>query len=191
MLTGMHGRIAAVLLTLAALSAPVTALAAPSRPVKRKTPPSRRHRAPTRAQIASAVKDAKHSPDLWATVNVCNTPAHPNTIGLRGQMPSLGFAATETMQIQASYWSFADGKFLPDPGVVQTVDLGTIKHGLQQGGASFAFQPHAGNVSGFITFRWLLGRRVVGLAIRTAVLGHPEADFGDPPHYSSFDCVMP
>ena len=32
------------------------------------------------------------SPLLWATINVCDTAAHPNTIGIRGSMPGTGDA---------------------------------------------------------------------------------------------------
>ena len=41
------------------------------------------------ALAATAVPDLR-SPDLWATVDICDTAAHPDTIGIRGSMPGTG-----------------------------------------------------------------------------------------------------
>src|SRR6516225_9959914 len=55
--------------------------------------PTASTKGPTRAQIRAAIHRALHSRVLWATVNICDTMHHQNVIGIRGQMPSLSFAA--------------------------------------------------------------------------------------------------
>ena len=76
----------------------------------------RRHQPgrPTKAQIRTAVARAERSKSLWATVNICNSKRYPDRIGVRGQMPSLGFAAWLSMDIQVQYYSDAHEKhFVP------------------------------------------------------------------------------
>ena len=42
---------------------------------------------PTAAQIRIATRRAVNSPNLWATVNICDTTRHPGIVGIRVQMP--------------------------------------------------------------------------------------------------------
>jgi hypothetical protein len=144
--------------------------------------------APTARQVQAAVRKAKRSTDLWATVNFCNTKSHPNTIGVRGQMPSLGFAAKLVMQFRVQYWN---GKaFTPVRGLSKTIALGSVTRGVYQAGVGFPFAPHAGLLRGMVTFEWRLGNRRVGQAMRSTRKGHPRADFGDPKGFSSGSCVI-
>jgi hypothetical protein len=144
---------------------------------------------PTPRQVRAAVRKAERSKDLWATVNICNTKSHPNTIGIRGQMPSLGFAGKLTMQFRVQYWT---GKaFTPVRGLSKTITLGTVTRGLYQAGVRFPFAPHAGLLRGSVTFEWRLRGRRVGLVTDATRTGHPDADFGDPKGFSSGVCVIP
>src|SRR6516165_1209759 len=59
---------------------------------------------PTAAQMRAAVQRAERSKYLWATVNICNTKRHPHAIGVRGQMPALGFPALLQMTVHLKYW---------------------------------------------------------------------------------------
>ena len=49
----------------------------------------------------AAVRRAERSRELWATINICSANAKPGggELGVRGQMPSLGFSATPQLQI--------------------------------------------------------------------------------------------
>jgi hypothetical protein len=143
----------------------------------------------TPRQVRAAVRKAERSKDLWATVNICNTKSHPNTIGIRGQMPSLGFAAKLTMQFRVQYWS---GKaFTPVRGLSKTISLGPVTRGLYQAGVGFPFAPHAGLLRGSVTLEWRLrGRRVGQVTVATRT-GHPDADFGDPKGFSAGLCGIP
>src|SRR5436853_1151185 len=53
-----------------------------------------------------------HSPLLWATVNVCDTPSSPDTIGIRGSMPGSGVRGEKMfLRFQVQYFSRTDGKW--------------------------------------------------------------------------------
>lgn len=143
---------------------------------------------PTGAQIRAAIRRAEHSRDLWATVNICNTKRHRHIIGIRGQMPSLGFASRLSMDVQVDYWSVKDNRFKPDPAVnPQPIALGQVSTGLHQGGVSLRFEPRA-ILSGEITFTWTRSGKVLGHAHRKTGHGYKHVAYADPPGYSAAIC---
>ncbi len=150
-------------------------------------PASAKPRAPTAVQVRTALAAARHSRYLWATVNICDTARHPNMIGIRGQMPSLGFAARLGMQVTLSYWSSRDGRFEPVPGVSRHVDLGPASTGSRQGGVILQFTPPAVLI-GAIRFDWTRSGRVIGQATRVTAAGYKHVDEADPPGYSTAIC---
>lgn len=174
-----HGAPILVLFMLLAAVAPAASARKPSR----SSPP-------TRSQIQTAIRKATHSRDLWATVNICDTKHHPDTVGIRGQMPSLSFATNMSMKIQVDYWSSKLSRFLTDPGVSQTVSLGDPVDTIVQGGATFKFKPPV-VLSGTITYRWKLHGKVIGRATRLTGNGYKHVAYGDPPGRSTATCTMP
>lgn len=145
---------------------------------------------PTRAQIRAAVKRAKRSRALWATVNICNTRHHPHALGIRGQMPALGFRARLSMRIAVDYWDPAKKRFVADKSVrSKVVALGATSSELRQGGYEFSFAPPA-VLSGTVTFKWTVGRHVVGRATRATAHGIRGVDRGDPRGYSAATCQI-
>jgi hypothetical protein len=142
------------------------------------------------AQIRGAIDRAHSSNSLWATVNVCNSPSDPHSIGIRGQMPALGIPASLSMTVQIDYWSAKDKTFTPVPGASQTVSLGDVTTGLHQGGVSFPFAAGSGVFSGSVTFQWVRGGTVVATATREVTAGHPDADFSSPAHLSAAQCSI-
>ena len=150
------------------------------------------HRAaknPTRAQIKTAIQKAERSKSLWATVNVCTSASKQDTIGIRGQMPTLGFAAWLSMNVQLNYYSTAKKRFVTDTnGGEKFVRLGRLSTGLQQGGALFTFQPGKQLVNASVTFIWRRSGKLLGQTTRATTVGHPNADFGTPAHYSASQC---
>lgn len=148
-------------------------------------------RKPSRRQISRAVHAAEHSRTLWATVNICDSRRHPNTLGVRGQMPALGFRATLRMRIRVDYWSTAKKAFVPihSRDAVANRSLGRVSSSrLLQDGAEFRFAPHAGLFNATITFTWRRDGRLLGKVRRTTTAGHHRADYGSPPHYSAARC---
>ena len=145
---------------------------------------------PTRSQMLAAVRSAERSHYLWATVNICNTRRHPDSIGLRAQMPALGFATTLEMEFQVDQKAARSAAFRPVSGAKRSVSVGSVKKGLQQEGVTFPFPAHAGALRGTVQFEWRLGRSVLGRSTRLTTRGHPTANFGDPPRYSAARCVI-
>ncbi len=145
---------------------------------------------PSTQQIQAAVKQAARSKDLWATFNICNTRNHPNSVGIRGQMPGLGFRAQLSMEFQMKYWSARQKRFRQIKGADKSITLGSQSTGLYQDGVTFRFAPHAGFLASVVSFDWTLGSRSVAHLTRWTSKGHPNADGGDPPHYSAGRCVL-
>ncbi len=145
---------------------------------------------PSHTQIQNALRQARTSPGLWATVNICNTRHHPGVIGIRAQMPALGFASTLRMRFEVEYWSAPAKTFRPVPGATQPVNLGVQNAGLHQEGVQFSFPKHAGQLRGTVKFQWATGQRLLGQASENTSHGHPGADFGDPAHFSAPSCTI-
>lgn len=148
---------------------------------------------PTRRQIAAAVARAERSRDLWATVNICGSRRYPNTLGVRGQMPALGFPASLSMAVRVDYWSAVRQAFEPiRAAAAQSVrSLGLQKRGLFQDGARFTFEPHAGLLAATVTFLWTRHHRVLGRVTRRTTGGHHDARYGSPPRHSAPRCTLP
>jgi hypothetical protein len=168
------GALAAIL----ALAAP--AAAAPSKP-----------RPPTAAEVRRAVHRVERSRELWATVDICNTKRHPRVLGIRGQMPSLGFGASHEMNIQVEYQPTPKIGFKPDPHAKQSVALGYSANKLLQGGTTWQFPPHTGLLRATVAFVWRRGSRQIARIVRTTTGGHRNVDFADPPRFSAAQCTIP
>ncbi len=143
---------------------------------------------PSGTQIAKAIKRAESSTSLWSTVNLCNTKRHRYTIGVRGQMPALGFPAWLSMQIRLNYYNTKKHRFLPLSNASTLVRLGRIRNGLQQGGQTWTYGPHAGLFNATIQFIWRRSGKLLGQTSRRTTAGHRGADFGDPAHFSAKQC---
>jgi hypothetical protein len=141
-------------------------------------------------QIARAVRSAEQSRSLWATVNICDSRSHRHDIGVRGQMPTLGFSSSLYMVVQVNYWSQGQRQFLPiQSGLANTrLSVGNTPNGLQQDGAVFPFRAHTGLLNATFTFIWTRGGNVIGQTVRRTTAGHTDADHGSPPHYSTAQC---
>jgi hypothetical protein len=141
-------------------------------------------------QIARAVRSAEQSRALWATVNICDTRRYHHDIGVRGQMPSLGFSSTLYMVVQVNFWSEKQHRFLPIQSNLATtrLSLGSTANGLEQDGAVFPFRAHTGRLNATFTFIWSRGGTVIGQTVRRTTAGHTDADHGSPPHFSAAQC---
>jgi hypothetical protein len=149
-------------------------------------------RGPSRAQIHQAVRAAERSSSLWATINICNSRRYPNTLGVRGQMPTLGFSASLSMLIQVDYYSPQIKRFvaIKSSNAISKLSLGSASSGLQQDGAVFPFAAHTGLLNATIVFTWKRGGKVLGQTKRRTSAGHRDADYGSPPHFSAAHCQI-
>jgi hypothetical protein len=152
-------------------------------------PADARQRQPTPAQIRAAVARAERSRDLWATVNICDTKRNPDTIGIRGEMPALGFKTGLSIEIRLEFYKFKQRQWALVPGAVRRVPLGSFSTGLHQDGFSFIFKPFV-VLRGAVTFKWTLAGKVIGSTARTTARNLKHVDDGDPPGYSRARCTI-
>jgi hypothetical protein len=148
---------------------------------------------PNRGQIARAVSRAEGSSSLWATINICRRAGRRGgRLGVRGQMPALGFSATLRMTIRLGSWSARHHRFESISGSQATIplSLGAVSSGRQQDGVVFTFTHPAGLLNGTVEFTWTRGGRVIGDVTRTTTAGHHDADYGSPARYSASSCRL-
>jgi hypothetical protein len=148
---------------------------------------------PTRAHIARAIDRAERSPYLWATVNIClPNPHQGGLIGVRGEMPALGFSATLSMTIQLGQYAQATRRFVAVSGTTarRTVTVGTLTSGIHQDGAEFPYSTDAGLIDATVTFTWTRDGHQLGQVSRATTGGHPSAAFGEPPGHSTASCEL-
>ena len=132
---------------------------------------------------------------LWATVNVCDTPRHPNQVGVRVSMPGSGVKREKMYaRIQLQYFDSVSTKWksLGKAADSGWLSLGSSKYLRREGGSTFKLQaPAAGQlfrIRGFVRYEW----RRQGTAIRRAqkVTAGRLSDVkgADPATYSAAEC---
>ncbi|MGZ6697006.1 MAG: hypothetical protein ACXVFL_15365 [Solirubrobacteraceae bacterium] len=150
--------------------------------------------APAAARIAPAA--GKVSPDRpWATVNICDTQAHPDAIGVRGSMPGLRTRRTHMylrirMQFQQADRTWADLGAAGDSG---WLDAGKSRSRVRQVGRTFTIVPPQTGQAPYVlrarvAFEWRRGAVVYRRAQVFTTAGHHGVAGGDPPGFSAALC---
>ena len=147
------------------------------------------------ASAAARKRSIYHSPLLWATVNVCDTEDHADSIGIRGSMPGSGFARERMyMRFQAQYFRASDQHWHNLPGGDSGfLAVGSARYRARQAGRVFVFAPPSGRtylLRGAVTFEWRRGSRIVRRARKRTSAGHRSAAGADPPGYSAATCTI-
>lgn len=131
----------------------------------------------------------------WATVNVCDTSGHPDTVGIRGSMPPL--AGSELFMRFQLQLQRDDGSWrLLDSADSGLVDVGRARgRAPLQAGNSFRLSPPpSGSVyvaRGLVTFEWhAKDGTVLRRARRVTTDGHHSTAGADPSDYSAAVCVI-
>lgn len=150
---------------------------------------------PLRAAAAKTPVPKLDSGGLWATVDVCNTAVHPDTIGIRGSMPGTG-DKHETMYMAfiveyqsstGSWHSFASG------GQSHYEEVGDAGASTRQAGQDFKLGTHFSSTQqlrGVVLFQWRLGAKVVTSTVRATSAGHDPAAGSDPAGFSAAYCSI-
>jgi hypothetical protein len=151
----------------------------------------------TAAPAAAKRRSLISSPLLWATVNVCDTSGHPDTIGVRGSMPGSGRSGEQMyIRFRVQYFSRSEGRW---HNITRGADSGWIAVGaarfkVRQAGWSFRFVPPADGTShllrGVTGFEWRRGDKVINHAQERTTARHRSATGADPPGYSSSNCEI-
>jgi hypothetical protein len=131
------------------------------------------------APAGAAAKTAAHA-DLWATVNLCDTPSKPGAIGVRVSIPREKGAPQQWARIRLQWF---DGSALAWRVVRSGGDAGWARKGigtrLVEGGTTFTFPlPKPGSrivLRGIVDVEWRDGTDVVDHARLTTTAGHRDA----------------
>ena len=154
------------------------------------------------AAVAAAAAPAASAaqrpvPEVWATVNVCDTLNHPNQMGIRGSMAGLQRSSRMYMRFRVQYqdakgrWRAVKAGALADSSWVR---VATGKRGEHDAGWSFSFKPPVSGgahvLRGVVAFEWRRGRRVVQHTRAFTEEGHPGTAGAEPPEFSSATCEI-
>ena len=144
---------------------------------------------------AASAAPAPALPGPWATVNVCDTAAMPNTIGIRGSMPGTGSARDALfIRIQVQYFDIAAAgwRFVGPSADSGFTFVGTGKAKRREDGQDFTLQPRkiAYVLRGFVTFEWRRDGTVQRRARRLTRPGHPATPGADPANAGAGTCEI-
>ncbi|HYM57475.1 MAG TPA: hypothetical protein VES79_05880 [Solirubrobacteraceae bacterium] len=140
--------------------------------------------------LAGAAPAAAAEPDPWATVNVCDTPAHPDEIGIRASMPERAAGAGMYMRFRVQYRDAAERRWRHVSGA----DSGWRGVGRGRGRAiqsGWSFQVAGGGTQllrGVAHFQWRRNARVVARARQVTTGGHHSTAGADPRDFSAATC---
>jgi len=137
-----------------------------------------------------------HDKRLWATINVCDTVGHPDSIGIRGSMPGDG-DKTEVMFMRF-------GVQLYDAADARSHNLGGADSGFvavgsarkaRQSGNTFTITPPRPRAApyllrGAVSFEWRKAGQVVRHTRRSTTAAHPNTAGSDPVGFSSATCQI-
>lgn len=132
---------------------------------------------------AAATPVRPFDPDIWATVNVCDTSDHPDAMGVRVSLPPRYRHESQWMRIQVQWYDLASAqwKLLPAGGDTGWKKIGNGRR-LVQSGTIFKFRaPAAGRylvLRGLVDVQWRRRGHMTGTARTTTLPGH--ADAADP-----------
>ncbi len=146
----------------------------------------------------AGARQAKVTPQplLWATVNICDTKAHPDTIGIRGSMPGNGRRSQRMyMRFQLQYFATQDKAWhnIGPAGDSGFITVGSAKYRRRQYGRNFTVQPPtsgAFRLRGAVTFEWRKGTDVVRRSRMRTTGGHGNTAGADPRGFSAATCSI-
>jgi hypothetical protein len=145
----------------------------------------------------SAAPTVDQSPLLWATINICDTTKHPDTIGIRASMPGSGKAKERMyMRFQVQYWRASTKKWVPTDATVDSgfQSVGSAKYRRRESGWNFSITPPpAGQtyrLRGIVSYEWRVGKKVVRKAQKRTRSGHGGTFGADPKGASAAECVI-
>ena len=136
-----------------------------------------------------------NSGELWATIDVCNTAAHPDTVGIRGSMPGTGDKAEAMYMAFIVEYQAKDGQWqhFKSGGESGYVSLGNARASMRQAGQNFQLTPRFSSTQtlrGVVLYQWRLNGQVVASSVRASSTGHSPAAGSDPPGFSAAFCTI-
>jgi len=148
--------------------------------------------APARSSTSS--RGPYHSPELWATINVCNPKNAPYVVGVRGSMPGDGEPKDAMyMSFRLQYYEETTHKWaeLGHGAASGPLSVGPAST-VRQYGRSFtlAAPTHAVKLRGVVAFEWIRGKRTVYATERVTTAGRKNVAGADPTGFSAATCSL-
>jgi hypothetical protein len=149
------------------------------------------------AHAADSAPTVDKSPLLWATINICDTTKHPDTIGIRASMPGSAKPKERMyMRFQVQYFRASTKKWAPTDATVDSgfQSVGSAKFRRRESGWNFSITPppegQTYRLRGIVSFEWRLGKKVVRKAQKRTRSGHAGTFGADPKGASAAECVI-
>lgn len=146
-----------------------------------------------RAHGAQITNSLRLSPELWATIDVCNPSDQPYTVGIRGSMPGDGQSHdTMMMRFRLQYLDSTLQRWTDLSGAdTEFLSVGSSRT-ARQAGRSFVLDPPPAGMSymlrGVVSFQWRRGGHVIAAISRATKAGHQSLAGADPPTFSAETC---
>lgn len=135
----------------------------------------------------------RRSPNLWATVNVCDTIRRPDGVGVRASMPGTRRTGAMTVEFRLQWFRTSSRTWL-DALSPARVPLGSARTARRETGVTWRLRaPAAGRsvtLRGIVTFEWREGRHTLLRLRRTTTAGRSPSAGSDPKGYSAARCVI-
>jgi hypothetical protein len=133
--------------------------------------------------------------NLWSTINVCDSPNHPDAVGVAARMPGTGTNLRMYMRFYVQYLDGDEWRFVKTGGKSPWVLAGSARFSWIERGWTFSFDPPPAGLTytlrGFVRFEWRKGKtKVVKRTHRYTSAGHPGTRDADPDDYSARKCKM-
>jgi hypothetical protein len=135
------------------------------------------------------------SPQLWATIDVCNPADQPDTVGVRGSMPGDDHSKDQMfMSFRLQYMNATTKQWVDLSKTAPSyVAVGAAKT-ARQGGSSFELKPVTGNAGftmrGVVSFQWRRGSTVEYTVSRPTTAGHQSLTGADPVGFTAATCKI-
>jgi hypothetical protein len=147
-------------------------------------------------KTTAAERKLLQSPELWATIDVCNPSDQPNTVGVRGSMPGDEHSKDEMyMRFRLQYLDASTKLWVDLANGAESgfVAVGAAKS-ARQTGRSFQLVPVAGKpaveLRGVVSFQWRHGANVEYTVSRPTTAGHDSLAGADPKGFSAAECSL-
>lgn len=149
-----------------------------------------------KASSNPALSKLLSSRELWATINVCNPPDQPYTVGIRGAMPGDGQSTDKMyMSFRLQYMNPVTGRWAEGGNAASSpyILVGSSS-AARQDGSSFQLVKSTAKATqtlrGVVDFQWRRGKAVLQTAERTTSKGHRSLAGADPAGYSAARCII-
>jgi hypothetical protein len=133
---------------------------------------------------------------MWATVNVCDSAAQPNVMGVRASLPGDGSDAEMSVRFTAQWFDNSKQAWLPVSGSATSpwLPAGSARYVSRQAGWNFSFDaPSPGHLfllRALAELQWSRGGTVVRSSSLVTSAGMAAVMEGDPVGTSRASCQL-